>query len=215
MAGLARTGSGSGTLTVDDAQVVRSLLDGEPGAWDYFVECYAGLVQAAVRRVLLGRGLRPDPADVDDLTENVFVMLLEKDGELLRRYDPRHKLAAYLAVLARTSVHRWLRRQKARVHLPDEVWGEALPEEDALTISDETTYREICGAVRESLESLTEREQQVLRLYYYEGQDYQQIAAALGVSVNSVGAALSRARNKLHEMLRRHEDLTESDFRSI
>ncbi len=215
MARSAGAGSGPGALTVDDAQVVRSLLDGEPGAWDYFVECYAGLVQASVRRVLLGRGLRPDPADVDDLAENVFVMLLEKDGELLRRYDPRHKLAAYLAVLARTSVHRWLRRQRAKVQLPDEVWGDAVPEEDALTISDQTTHREICGAVRESLEGLTEREQQVLRLYYYEGQDYQQIAEALGVSVNSIGAALSRARGKLHEMLRRHEDLTESDFRSV
>ena len=158
-----------GALSVDDEKVVRSLLDGEPGAWDYFVECFAGLVQAAVRRVLLGRGLRPDPADVDDLTENVFVMLLEKDGELLRRFDPRHKLSAYLAVLARTSVHRWLRRQKAKVQLPDEVWGEAMPEEDALSISDQTTHREICHAVRDSLEGLTDREQQVLRLYYYEG----------------------------------------------
>lgn len=202
-------------MTVDDEKIVRSLLDGEPGAWDYFVECFAGLVQAAVRRVLLGRGLRPDPADVDDLTENVFVMLLDKDGELLRRFDPRHKLSAYLAVLARTSVHRWLRRQKSKVQLPDEVWGEAMPEEDVLSISDQTTHREICHAVRDSLEGLTEREQQVLRLYYYDGRDYQQIAEKLGVSVNSVGAALSRARVKLHEVLRKHEDLSESDFRSV
>lgn len=208
-------GTGSATLTADDARIVRALLAGEPGAWDHFVDSYAGLVQAAVRRVLLGRGLRPDPADVDDLSENVFVMLLEKDGELLRRYDPRHKLAAYLAVLARTAVHRWLRRQKARVHLPDEMWGDAMAEEVDLTISDQSTHREICGAVRDSLQGLSEREQQVLRLYYYEGQDYQQIAQALGVSVNSVGAALSRARGKLHDLLRQHDDLTESDFRSV
>jgi RNA polymerase sigma-70 factor (ECF subfamily) len=200
---------------MDDERVVRTLLDGEPGAWDYFVERYAGLVQAAVRRVLLGRGLKPDGSDVEDIAENVFVMLLDKDGELLRRYDPRHKLSAYLAVLARTAVHRWLRRQRAKVQLPEEVWGEALPEEDALSISDATTHREICGAVRESLEGLTEREQRVLRLFYYEGQDYQQIADQLGVSVNSIGAALSRARSKLHDALRRHEDLSESDFRSV
>jgi RNA polymerase sigma-70 factor, ECF subfamily len=200
---------------VDDERIVRTLLDGEPGAWDYFVERFAGLVQAAVRRVMLGRGIRPDASDVEDIAENVFVMLLDKDGELLRRYDPRHRLGAYLAVLARTAVHRWLRRQKAKVQLPEEVWGEALPEEDALSISETTTHREICGAVRDSLEGLTEREQKILRLFYYEGQDYQQIAEQLGVSVNSVGAALSRARGKLHDVLRRHEDLSESDFRSV
>ena len=35
------------------------------------------------------------------------------------------------------------------------------------------------------------------------------------MSVNSVGAALSRARVKLHDVLRKHEDLSESDFRSV
>jgi RNA polymerase sigma-70 factor (ECF subfamily) len=202
-------------VTLDDQEVVRSLLAGEAGAWDLLVERYAALVSACVRRVLLGRGLRPDQADVDDLAENVFVMLLEQDMHLLRRYDARYKLSAYLAVIARTAAHRWLRRQKAKVDLPDEAWGEAVPDADALTISEETTHKEVCGAVRTTLDGLSEREQRVLRLYYYESQDYQQIADALAISVNSVGAALTRARTKLHEALKRHEDLSESDFRSV
>jgi RNA polymerase sigma-70 factor, ECF subfamily len=198
-----------------ERQVVLALLAGEAGAWDLFVETYAGLVQGAVRKVLFARGVRPDAADVDDCAENVFVMLLEKDCELLRRYDARHPLPAYLAVLARTAAHRWLRRQKAKVDLPDEAWGEAVPEPDALTNSEVVTHREVCGAVRDSLAGLSEREQTILRLFYYEGKDYQEIAAVLGVSVNSVGAALSRARGRLAEALRGHDDLTESDFRSV
>ncbi len=87
-------------LTWDDPSIVRALVDGEPGSWDYFVERYSGCVIGAVRRVLRGRGLRPSPADVDDISENVFVMLLEKDAALLRRYDPSYRLTAYLAVLA-------------------------------------------------------------------------------------------------------------------
>lgn len=202
-------------MTLDDARIVRSLLAGEAGAWEYFVECYAGLVHATVRRVLSVRGARPDPADVDDLAENVFVMLLEKDQELLRRYDPRFKLAAYLAVIARTAAHRWLRRKKLTVDLPDDVWGDGVAEADRLTNSEAATQREVTGAVRDTLAGLSEREQTVLRLFYYEDKDYQEIAAALGISVNSVGAALSRARARLHEALKNHEDLSESDFRMV
>jgi RNA polymerase sigma-70 factor (ECF subfamily) len=202
-------------LTWDDAAIVQALLDGEQGSWDYFVERYGGVVVGTVRRILKARGVRPSQADVDDISENVFVMLLEKDGNLLRNYDDRFRLSAYLAVISRTAVHRWLRRQKAKVQLPDEMWGDAVPDEDALTISDQTTHGEIRAAVRETLEELSERDQRLLRLFYYDGKDYQAIADTLGISINSVGAALSRARAKLAKALASHQDLSESDWRSV
>jgi len=205
---------GRSALTWDDAAIVRALLDGQPGSWDYFVERYAGLVAAIVRRILSGRGVRPAQADVDDLTENVFVMLLEKDGELLRRYDPSHKLSAYLGVLARTAVHRSLRRKRARSGGVAEDLAEGVPD-DVGTISEEVTQREVLGAVRAGIETLSSREQRLLRLYYYEGLDYQALADELGVSINSIGAALSRARAKLAKNLREQTDLTESDFRGV
>jgi RNA polymerase sigma-70 factor (ECF subfamily) len=202
-------------LTWDDASIVEALLASEEGSWDYFIERYAGVVVGSVRRVLRGRGLRPSQADVDDLTENVFVMLLEKDGSLLRRYDKRYRMSAYLAVLARTSVHRWLRKRKPGVQLPDEMWGDSIPDADRLSISDQTTQGEVLTAVRDMIETLSERDQRLLRLFYFDGQDYQAIAKTLGVSVNSVGAALSRARSRLAKALQSHEDLTESDWRSV
>lgn len=167
------------------------------------------------RRLLRGRGLPADPADVDDVVENVFVMLLERDGALLRNYDPRYPLRSYLAVLTRTAVHRWLRRRRAKVDLPDPMWGDALPDRTAMAAPEQTTQRELQGAVREVLATLPERDQQVLRLFYYEGRDYHAIGRALGVSVNSVGATLSRARARLARALTEHRDLTESDWRSL
>ncbi len=194
---------------------MRALLDEEPGAWDFFVERHAGLVAGVARRLLRGRGLTGSQPDVDDITENVFVMLLERDAALLRSYDPRYALRSYLAVLTRTAVHRWLRRRRAKVDLPDAMWGDALPDEDAPAAPEATTRAELQGAVRDVLAQLPDRDQQVLRLFYYEGRDYHAIAQVLGVSVNSVGAALSRARARLARALAEHRDLTESDWRSI
>lgn len=202
-------------MSWDDASIVEALLAGEVGSWDYFVERYGGVVVGSVRRVLRGRGLRPSQADVDDLTENVFVMLLEKDAALLRRYDKRYRMGAYLAVLARTAAHRWLRKRKPNVQLPDEMWGDSVPDRDRLSISDQTTQGEVRTAVRDMIDTLSKRDQQLLRLFYFDGKDYQAIAKTLGVSMNSVGAALSRARGRLAKALQAHQELTESDWRSV
>jgi len=170
---------------------------------------------AVARRVLKVRGGRPAQADVDDVVENVFVMLLERDGQLLKKYDARYRLSAYLAVITRTAVHRFLRRQKAKVVLPDEMWGESLADSGQAAVSEQQTKGEITGALREVIATMSERDQQLLRLFYFEGKDYQAIADLLDISINSVGAALSRARNRLAQALTSHQDLTESDWRSI
>ncbi len=200
---------------MDDAALVKALLDGELGAWDLFVERYAGLVAAVVRRILRGRGLKGAQSDVDDLVENVFVALLERDGRLLRRYDAEHKLATYLGVIARTQCHRWLRARKARQELPDEVWGESLADSEALPAPVGLARHEAIDAVREGMAELTDREQELLKAFYFEGQDYKELADKLGMSINSIGAALTRARAKLEAAMKRRTDLTDSDFRSI
>lgn len=202
-------------LNEADRGLVEALLAHEPGAWDLFVERYGGFVAAVVGKLFKARGKRARGADVDDVAENVFVMLLEQDSRLLRRYDPRYKLSAYLGVLARTAVHRHLRRQRANVDLPDEMWGESLADSSAGTASEETVSLEMRSALRGVVSDLPDRDREVLRLFYYEGHDYQHIADQLGLSVNSVGAALSRARARLTKALHSHPDLSESDWRSV
>ncbi|MGE0707325.1 MAG: RNA polymerase sigma factor [Planctomycetota bacterium] len=197
-----------------DRALVDALLASEPGSWELFVERYGGFVASVVTKLLRARG-QPLGADVDDVAENVFVMLLEQDGRLLQNYDPRYKLSAYLGVIARTAVHRHLRRQKVKADLPDEMWGESLADPEVGTASEETVGLEMRSALRQTLAELPERDREVLELFYYQGQDYQAIAERLGLSVNSVGAALTRARGKLQKALERHRDLSESDWRSV
>jgi RNA polymerase sigma-70 factor (ECF subfamily) len=199
----------------DDAALVRALLESELGAWDVFIERFSGFVAAVVRRVLRGRGLKPGTSDVDDIVENVFVALLERDGRLLRRYDPQHKLATYLGVIARTQCHRWLRARKARVELPDEMWGESLADSGALPAPVGLERVEALEVVRRALAELTDREQDLLRAFYFENQDYKELAEKFGMSVNSVGAALTRARTKLEAEMRKRTDLTDTDYRGV
>ena len=200
---------------MEDAQLVRALLESEPGAWDLFVARYAGFVAAVVRRILKGRGLRPAGSDVDDIVENTFVALFERNGRLLHRYDPAHRLSTYLGVIARTQTHRWLRVRKGSTDVPDEVWAESLADSQVVGAAQGLARREALEAIREGLESLTERERLILRLFYFESQDYKVIAERLGISVNTIGSALTRARARLEQAVRQRTDLTDSDWRSV
>lgn len=175
---------------------------------------YSGFVAAVVRRLLRTHLGDASASDVDDITENVFFALYERDARLLRNYDPNHKLSTYLGVIARTQVHRFLRSRKPVAYLGEEA-GQMLEDGGRAPVGDGLVRGEARDAVRTALSALSEREQVVLRMFYYEDANYQQIAAALGLKVNSVGALLSRARGRLQKELEQVTDLSESDYRAL
>ena len=53
---------------------------------------------------------------------------------------------------------------------------------------------------------LTQRQQQCVRLYYFEGMKMHQIADVMGVQTPAVSRHLKRARNRLHMVLGYHFD---------
>ncbi len=85
---------------------------GDPGAWSAFVDCLSGVIVAAVRRTLHGRGARRD-VDVDDAVQEVFVRLVRNEFRLLRSYDPdRAALSTWLTIVARSVTIDHLRRRR-------------------------------------------------------------------------------------------------------
>ena len=63
------------------------------------------------------------------------------------------------------------------------------------------TEQETTGQVRESLESLPERERTVLALYYYEELNQQQIAEVLHVTESRVSQIRSQAIRRLRQRM--------------
>jgi RNA polymerase sigma-70 factor, ECF subfamily len=198
----------------DDQALVDSLLTSEEDSWERFVDRFSGFVATVVRRLLTAHASGSSNYDVEDVTENVFLALMEKDFYLLRRYDSNHKLATYLGVIARTQSHRWLRSRKPVASLGEEA-GAMLADPKTIKTDDRMVKFEARDAVRRAMEGLSDREQEVLKLFYYENANYQDIATRLKLKVNSVGALLTRARAHLQEELKRVSDFSESDYRSV
>ena len=57
------------------------------------------------------------------------------------------------------------------------------------------------------LKSLSEGEAQIIRLYHLESLNYRQIAKQLGISENSIGPTLARARTNLRRIAEQRNTL--------
>lgn len=90
-------------MALTDGELVRLVLEREPGAIRQFVDTYAPLIQSAAARVLSRlsyTGMRRVP-DIADAVQEIFRQLWERDFVRLRGYDEqRGTLAAFLWTLS-------------------------------------------------------------------------------------------------------------------
>ena len=121
-------------------------------------------------------------ADAEDVTQQVFLRLLEYRGKIAPGKE-RSWLAAVTANLCRDTLRSAVRRLT-----------EPLSEEIAFQDEGQS---EVFQAVME----LGELERAAVYLYYYEGYDTGEIARILKISRTAVTTRLSRARRHLKEKL--------------
>ena len=167
-----------------------TLLRGEKAAWDAFVRRYGGLVVAAVRGVAMAQ------AEVEDLTQEVFVRLCRDDFRLLRNYDPeRASLSTWLTIVARSTARDGLRRRRAETVPLDSV------PEAQLAIDPVMPVEKL--KLPEAL--LSPRQRQILAMLYDREMDVAEIAQALGIDPQTVRSAHHKAMVKLRAHFRSND----------
>jgi RNA polymerase sigma-70 factor (ECF subfamily) len=174
---------------------LKACANGDKRAWDAFVDRYAGVIVAAVRRAA---GTPSAPEDVDDAVQDVFVRLVKDDFRLLRSFDPaRASLPTWLTIVARSVTRDRLRRRHAPamsldghadVAAPPPRHGEA-PDLPALDV-------------------LTARQRLVLHLLYERDLEVADVARLLGVDAQTIRSTRHKALERL-----RHPDPERAEFR--
>ena len=157
----------------DQFDALEPLLAGDKAAWDRFVVRFAPVIFAAVHRRLgpAGRG-----GDAEDVAQDVFIKICNRDFKLLRGYDPvRAKLGTWLTVIANTTAIDHLRRQKAPSSDIDEI-----PERFALPPG-----------------VLSARQALVLELLYRRDLDVKEAADILGIDPQTIRSTHHKALTKL------------------
>ena len=159
-----------------------ALLQGDKAAWDAFVRRYGGLIVAAIR------GVAPPHADIEDLTQDVFIRLCKDNFRLLRTYDPaRASLSTWITIVARSTARDGLRRRRG-----ESVPIDAVPEAQ-LAVDPVEPVRKL--KLPEAL--LSPRQREILTMLYDREMDVPEIARVLKIDPQTVRSAHHKAMIKL------------------
>ncbi|MBX3400302.1 MAG: sigma-70 family RNA polymerase sigma factor [Gemmataceae bacterium] len=205
-------------LTPVDRDLLHRCLKKQPGAWNDFVDRYLSLIYHVIGYTAHLRSAKINAEDVEDIAAEVLLQIVADDYKVLRQFRGNASLSTYLTVIARRiCVHELTRRQAVREAIRK---GEAriddVPDSAEGSIA-EIKSLERLDEVDRLLRKLSGKEREIVRLFYLEGRTYEEISTETGVPVNTIGAVLSRAREKLRKY-RRHSGtdipvLSASDLR--
>ena len=179
------------SLSDIDRILLQRCIDGAPRAWQDFGDRFLGLVIHVANHTAESRGIPLDEATRDDLVAEVFMVLLASDRGVLRRFRRDSSLATYLTVVARRVIARRLFDYSSKKGLSITGVESAGPQP-----TDRIEDRE---EVERLMAQLDPQESNVVRMYHLEGKSYEEISRIVGLSQNSIGPLLSRARQKMRE----------------
>ena len=208
--------AGEGDKPVALSEIDRNLLERclarKPRAWEDFVDRFMGLVLHVVDHTARVRSMQVSPEDREDLCALVFLEIVKNDFAVLRHFRRQSSLATYLTVVARrVIVNALLRRRSAQnaerraveegageagAHLGGELSGNGNSAAVSRDPQPDSGFADR-DEIEQLLESLDAAEANAVRMYHLEEKSYQEIASAVGISENSVGPLLSRAREKM------------------
>jgi RNA polymerase sigma-70 factor (ECF subfamily) len=174
----------------DDKRLVRRLQQGDRRAFEEFVDSYGARVVRLVRRYV------ENPADVEDLTQEVFCDIHRSIGGFRGE-------CALSTWVYRVAVNRCLRHcQRARPNsLPYDQQEEEADDDWRADPAKAAVKGELADRVQDALQRLSPLHYDVVVLCEMHGLTYQECAAVLEIPVGTVKSRLFHAFRRLRQSL--------------
>jgi RNA polymerase sigma-70 factor, ECF subfamily len=156
--------------------LLAQIANGDQGAFAEFYELTSRRVFGMARRVLI------DPELSEDTTQEVFIQVWQNAG----KFNPEagSPLAWLMTISHRRAVDKVRSSQSSTDR--EAKYGASSQEIDHDSVSDEVGSRLEAEAVVRCLDTLTETQQQSVRLAYYGGLTYREVAEKLNAAVPTI-----------------------------
>jgi RNA polymerase sigma-70 factor, ECF subfamily len=181
----------------DEAQLIRSALDGDSSSFGVLVERYQNRLIHCILSVI------SDVEEAEDVVQESFVQAYIK----LDTFQQNSQFFTWLYRIAFNNALSRRRRRKGGTSLDQarEVGG-LEPSARVAAPDHHLLQSENIQQVRDALARLTDDHRIILNLREMEDMAYEDIATTLDISIGTVRSRLSRARNALKEQLERDGD---------
>jgi RNA polymerase sigma-70 factor (ECF subfamily) len=152
------------------------------------------------------------PQDVEDVAQEVALEMLKGIGKLKSPY-------AFSAWLYRIILGACYRHNKKYiVNAPpeniEEFAGSIVDERNA-TPEQNYEQSELEREVMQMVNGLPDKQRLAVYMYYYDGLSYKEISKALGVTINTVGTNIAKAKKALKGMLDEHAGEEENNMKDL
>lgn len=164
---------------------------GDERAWNALVAQHTRLLWS------VARSFRLDQADAADVVQTTWLRLLEH----LDRIEDPTRLIGWLVTTARRECLRVLRRSGRERLIVDEDAALDIPDDDADPIETRLITNERNATLWRAFRRLPERCQRLLRIAVAVPQAYDEVSAALGMPVGSIGPTRARCLVQLRKLL--------------
>jgi RNA polymerase sigma factor (sigma-70 family) len=175
-------------MDMSDGELIRSCLRGDAAGWNALVDRYGRLVYSIPRK------LGFSATDADDVFQTVFGIAYRR----LAGLRDETRLSAWLIRCTYRECWRLKRAASTAAQLEDGLADDGTPAPEAV----ERIERQ--HIVRQALTAIDERCRNLLTALFLEAAErsYEEIAAALGMPVGSIGPTRARCFKKLETSLR-------------
>ena len=163
---------------MDDRELVNRVLRYDRAAAEAIVHEYAGMIYTTFSRET------DNPDLVERRFDEFFDLLAKSDYQLLRMWNGKSTLRAYLAAIALKMV------LEARSRSEE-------PEED-LT---QELLEPLRNSLHSALHTVSEQDRRIIQLRRFDGLGFREIGMRLGMQPNAVGVILHRAEKRLRDQV--------------
>jgi RNA polymerase sigma factor (sigma-70 family) len=181
----------TGVPATATAALLLAAATGDERAWNALVAQHTRLLWS------VARSYRLDPVDAADAVQTTWLRLLEH----LDRIEDPTRLVGWLVTTTRRECLRALRRSGRERLIADEDDALDIVDDDAEPVETRLLTNERNAVLWRAFRRLSDREQRLLRLLVATPEPYTAVAAALDVSVGSIGPLRQRALTRLRAYL--------------
>ncbi len=188
-----------------EKELIHKCIQGNSESWQLFIKQYTALVYYVIQKVIRSKDFFASPEDIDDLHNDIFLSIMDKNGHKLRLYEGKNgcSVSTWIRVIAARATIDYMRRKKESVSFSDDRTERETGQKEAfsnvfLKVLEDEEQR---SALKDLIKSLAPRDQLFMRLFYYDEVPPREIARVFNYTTSAVYSRGNFLREKLKKAL--------------